>query len=198
MPDADLAAGRSEAEDQAQRPITDAEFASWLMYPQVFADYAARQRDYGDVSVLPTPVYFYGMEPRRGDRLRHRARAHPDRPLSRAQRNRPEGRMHRLLRAERTTRTVRVADRNAAVEGMALPKAEEGNAGHVGAPMPGMVVKVFFGAGEAVEEGDVLVAIEAMKMETVIRAERGGVVAEIVAPAGTTVDTKDLLVVLGD
>ena len=43
-----------------------------------------------------------------------------------------------------------------------------------------------------------LVAIEAMKMETVIRAERGGVVREVVAPAGTTVDTKDLIVVVGD
>ena len=43
-----------------------------------------------------------------------------------------------------------------------------------------------------------LVAIEAMKMETVIRAERGGVVSQIVAPAGTTVETKDLLVVVGD
>ena len=63
--------------------------------------------------------------------------------------------------------------------------------------MPGMVTKVFFYEGDAVDEGDVLVAIEAMKMETVIRAERGGVVEKVVAPAGTTVDTKDLLVVVG-
>ncbi len=198
MPDADLAAGRSEAEDQAQRPITDAEFASWLMYPQVFADYAARQRDYGDVSVLPTPVYFYGMEP--GEEIAfdiERGRTLIVRYLARSETDR-KGECTAFFELNGQPRTVRVADRNAAVEGMALPKAEEGNAGHVGAPMPGMVVKVFFGAGEAVEEGDVLVAIEAMKMETVIRAERGGVVAEIVAPAGTTVDTKDLLVVLGD
>ena len=71
-------------------------------------------------------------------------------------------------------RTVRVADRSAAAADMALPKAEEGNPGHLGAPMPGMVVKVFFAKGEAVEEGDVLVAIEAMKMETVVRADRSG------------------------
>ena len=198
MPDADLAAGRGEAEDQAQRPITDAEFASWLMYPQVFADYAARQRDYGDVSVLPTPVYFYGMEP--GEEIAfdiERGRTLIVRYLARSETDR-KGECTAFFELNGQPRTVRVADRNAAAAGMALPKAEEGNPGHVGAPMPGMVVKVFFGAGEAVEEGDVLVAIEAMKMETVIRAERGGVVSEIVAPAGTTVDTKDLLVVLGD
>ena len=198
MPDADLAAGRGEAEDQAQRPITDAEFASWLMYPQVFADYAARQRDYGDVSVLPTPVYFYGMEP--GEEIAfdiERGRTLIVRYLARSETDR-KGECTVFFELNGQPRTVRVADSNAAAAGMALPKAEEGNPGHVGAPMPGMVVKVFFGAGEAVEEGDVLVAIEAMKMETVIRAERGGVVSEIVAPAGTTVDTKDLLVVLGD
>ncbi len=198
MPDADLAAGRGEAEDQAQRPITDAEFASWLMYPQVFADYAARQRDYGDVSVLPTPVYFYGMEP--GEEIAfdiERGRTLIVRYLARSETDR-KGECTVFFELNGQPRTVRVADSNAAAAGMALLKAEEGNPGHVGAPMPGMVVKVFFGAGEAVEEGDVLVAIEAMKMETVIRAERGGVVSEIVAPAGTTVDTKDLLVVLGD
>ena len=198
MPDADLAADRKEAEAAAARPITDAEFASWLMYPQVFADYAARQRDYGDVSVLPTPVYFYGMEPgeeiavdiERGRTLivRYLARSEPDR----------KGECTVFFELNGQPRTVRIADRSAASAGAALPKAEEGNAGHVGAPMPGMVVKVFFNEGEAIEEGDVLVAIEAMKMETVIRAERGGVVSQIVAPAGTTVETKDLLVVVGD
>ncbi len=198
MPDADLDADREEAEKAAARAISDAEFASWLMYPQVFAEYAARQRDYGDVSVLPTPIYFYGMEPgeeiavdiERGRTLivHYLARSEPDR----------KGECTVFFELNGQPRTVRVADRSAAVAGAALPKAEEGNPGHVGAPMPGMVVKMFFNEGEAVEEGDVVAAIEAMKMETVIRAARGGVVSRIVAPAGTTVETKDLLVVVGD
>ena len=198
MPDADLEACREEAERKAQRPISDVEFASWLMYPQVFTDYAAARRKYGDVSVLPTPVYFYGMEPgeevavdiARGRTLfiRYVARSETDR----------KGECTVFFELNGQPRTVRVADRSAAAADMALPKAEEGNPGHLGAPMPGMVVKVFFAEGEAVEEGDVLVAIEAMKMETVVRAERSGVVQEVVAPAGTTVDAKDLLVVVGD
>ena len=198
LPDADLEAGREEAEKKAQRPISDAEFASWLMYPQVFTDYAAARRNYSDVSVLPTPVYFYGMEP--GEEIAvdiERGRTLFIRYVARSETD-PKGECTVFFELNGQPRTVRVADRSAAAAVTALPKAEEGNPGHVGAPMPGMVTKVFFGEGETVEEGDVLVAIEAMKMETVIRAERSGGVLRVVAPVGTTVDTKDLLVVVGD
>ena len=198
LPDADLEASREEAEKKAQRPISDAEFASWLMYPQVFTDYAATRRKYGDVSVLPTPVYFYGMEP--GEEVAvdiERGRTLFIRYLARSETDQ-KGECTVFFELNGQPRTVRVTDRSAAAAVTELPKAEEGNTGHVGAPMPGMVTKVFFGEGEAVEEGDVLVAIEAMKMETVIRAGRGGVVQKVVAPVGATVDTKDLLVVVGD
>ena len=74
-----------------------------------------------------------------------------------------------------------------------LPKAEEGNAAHVAAPMPGMVVKVFHREGEKVARGDVLFAIEAMKMETAVHAEHAGIVQRIVSQAGVTVEAKDLM-----
>ena len=198
LPDADLEASREEAESKAQRPISDAEFASWLMYPQVFIDYAAARREYSDVSVLPTPVYFYGMEP--GEEIAvdiERGRTLFIRYLARSETDK-KGECTVFFELNGQPRTVRVADSSAAAAVTALPKAAEGDPGHVGAPMPGMVTKVFFAEGEAIDEGDVLVAIEAMKMETVIRAERGGVVQKVTAPVGTTVDTKDLLVVVGD
>jgi len=50
--------------------------------------------------------------------------------------------------------------------------------------------------GHAVSRGDVLVTIEAMKMETSVRAERDGVIAAIIARPGQQVDAKDLLLVL--
>ena len=181
---ADLAAGRKEAERKAARRITNAEFASWLMYPQVFADYVAAQRKYGDVSVLPTAVYFYGMEP--GEEIAvdiQRGRTLIIRYLARSETDR-KGTCTLFFELNGQPRTVRVTDRSAATTGEALPKADEGDPGHVGAPMPGMVVKVFCGEGETVDDGDVVVAIEAMKMETLVRAERGGVVSRIVAPAG--------------
>ena len=59
---ADLKASRKEIEEKLGRTLSEYEFASWLMYPKVFSDFAAAQEIYGPVSVLPTPIYFYGMK----------------------------------------------------------------------------------------------------------------------------------------
>ncbi len=58
---ADLEAERQEIEAKLERKISDQEFASYLMYPKVFTDFAGAQTLYGPTSVLPTPVYFYGL-----------------------------------------------------------------------------------------------------------------------------------------
>jgi pyruvate carboxylase len=75
-------------------------------------------------------------------------------------------------------------------------KIEPGNPHHVGAPMPGVVATVTIAAGARVSRGETLLTLEAMKMQTVVRAEVAGVVAEMLARPGQTVDAKDLLVVL--
>ncbi|RWL43425.1 pyruvate carboxylase, partial [Mesorhizobium sp.] len=59
---ADLKASRKDIETKLERKLSEYEFASWLMYPKVFTDFAAAQETYGPVSVLPTPTYFYGMK----------------------------------------------------------------------------------------------------------------------------------------
>src|SRR5690606_2987115 len=63
LADADLVAERKEIEEKLERQLSDAEFASHLMYPKVFAEFVTAQAEYGPVSVLPTPSYFYGMAP---------------------------------------------------------------------------------------------------------------------------------------
>ena len=73
------------------------------------------------------------------------------------------------------------------------PQVEEGNPRHLGAPMPGMVVTVAVKTGQKVLKGDPLVSIEAMKMETMIRAERDFVVKHVYVKPGTVVSAKDLL-----
>jgi pyruvate carboxylase len=74
-------------------------------------------------------------------------------------------------------------------------KAEPGNEAHVAAPMPGVVSTVSVTAGQSVRAGDVLVSIEAMKMETALHAERDGTVAELLVRPGDQIDAKDLLIV---
>mgnify|MGYP002064057616 CR=1 FL=1 len=74
------------------------------------------------------------------------------------------------------------------------PKAEPGNDNHVGAPMPGVVASVGAVAGAKVKAGDLLLTIEAMKMETGIHAERDAVVKAVHVGTGDGIDAKDLLV----
>ncbi|MCP3053686.1 biotin/lipoyl-containing protein, partial [Aurantimonas marianensis] len=93
-------------------------------------------------------------------------------------------------------RRVKVPDRAHGAPGAAVrPKAEVGNANHVGAPMPGVVSTLAVAPGQAVKAGDVLLSIEAMKMETALHAERDGTVEAVHVTAGAQIDAKDLLVV---
>ncbi len=74
-------------------------------------------------------------------------------------------------------------------------KVEPGNSAHVGAPMPGTIATVPVHVGQKLRKGEVLLTLEAMKMETTVRAERDAVIKEISIRPGLEVDTKDLLIV---
>ena len=75
-----------------------------------------------------------------------------------------------------------------------MGKAEPGNEKHIGAPMPGVVASVGATVGQKVRAGDLLLTIEAMKMETGIHAERDAVVKAVHVQPGGQIDAKDLLV----
>ena len=168
------------------------------MYPKVFSDFAAAQEEYGPVSVLPTPVYFYGMQPEdeifveieRGKTLVVRCLAVGDVD--------EKGMVTVFFELNGQPRRVKVPDRaHGAGAAKARRKAEAGNEAHVGAPMPGVVSTLAVSPGQPVKSGDVLLSIEAMKMETALHAERDGTVAEVLVSAGDQIDAKDLLIVYG-
>ena len=196
--EADLSATRAEAEKKLGRKLSDKEFASWLMYPKVYSDYKAANDTYGPVSILPTPVYFYGLhseeevflEMEKGKTLVVRCLAigDPD----------DQGMVTVFFEVNGQPRRVKVPDRAHGAKGArARRKAEPGNETHVGAPMPGVISAVAIQAGQDVKAGDILVSIEAMKMETALHAERDGKIAEVLVRGGDQIDAKDLLVVYG-
>ena len=82
----------------------------------------------------------------------------------------------------------------AAAPAAAAPAAVAGEA--VTAPMPGNILKVNVTAGQAVKEGDLLLVLEAMKMENEIFAPKTGTVAQVLVSKGSTVDTGATMVVL--
>ncbi|MGO1118495.1 pyruvate carboxylase [Rhodovibrionaceae bacterium A322] len=190
---ADLSAEKGAAEKKAGRSLNDFDFASALMYPKVFQDYAAFRRENGPVSMLPTPVFFYGMQPgqetsielEKGKTLALRCLAigepHED------------GTVEVFFELNGQPRMVRVAHRDLSGSAVAARKAEDGNGDHLGAPMPGMISTIAIKAGQKIKAGDVLLTLEAMKMETVLHADRDGTIAELLVTAGQQVDAKDLL-----
>ena len=162
------------------------------------SDFAAASEIYGPVSVLPTPTYFYGMKAEdeifvdieKGKTLVIRCLAIGEVD--------DKGMVIVFFELNGQPRRVKVPDRaHGASNGKARRKAEPGNDAHVGAPMPGVVSTLGVAAGQPVKAGDILLSIEAMKMETALHAERDGTIAEVLVKAGDQIDAKDLLVVYG-
>ncbi|MEW6436384.1 MAG: pyruvate carboxylase [Pseudomonadota bacterium] len=197
LKDIDLTAERDAAEKACGRQISDAEFAAYLMYPKVFVEFAAAQRKYGPVSVLPTPVFFYGMkideertiqlEP--GKRLVVR--------LTTVAETDEDGQAQVFFELNGEPRFIKVPNRTAVATRPSRRKAEEGNENHIAAPMPGVVSTVSVKPHQVIKAGDVLMAIEAMKMETALHAPKDGTIQEVLVATGTSVDAKDLLIILG-
>jgi len=142
----------------------------------------------------PTPVFFYVLEP--GDEFSVEIAAGKTlviRCLAVGEAD-DEGIARVFFELKGGPRRIRVRCRPAAATAVSHPEADPGNANHVAAPMPGMVATVAVEQGQKVVTGDLLLTIEAMKMETAIRAERDGEIKTVTAGAGTQVDAKDLLV----
>jgi pyruvate carboxylase len=196
MPPADLTRLRAEATVAAERAVTDRQFASYLMYPKVFTDYAADRRRYSDVAILPTAVFFYGMEP--GQEIDVELERGKTLIVHYVTRSEPheDGTRTVFFELNGQPRSVRVTDRSQTPKRPPQRKIEPGNPHHVGAPMPGTVATVSVTVGLRIKRGDVVVTIEAMKMEAAVRAEVDGEVAQVLVQPGAQIDAKDLLVTL--
>ena len=192
----DLDALGEKLQKRFSRTFVPHEIVSAALYPRVLDDFFMFRDRYGDVAILDTPSYFYGLEQGRevwveleeGKTLVVRLDAVSE-PAEDASVT-----VYFTLNGQ--ARPMTVVDRSLVTEEQIGRRADPGNADHVGAPMPGKVIGVSVKAGDAVDEGDPLVTLEAMKMETIVRATRSGKIAEMVVSEGKSVQSRDLLVVL--
>ncbi|MGD1881340.1 MAG: pyruvate carboxylase [Paracoccaceae bacterium] len=193
----DLESTRTEVSDMMEgKAVDDEDLSGYLMYPKVFLDYMGRHRTYGPVRTLPTKTFFYGMKP--GDEIT--AEIDPGKTLEiRLQTigdTDEKGEVRVFFELNGQPRVIRVPDRMVKSTTIERPKADPGNADQVGAPMPGVIATIAAQAGQKVKEGDLLLTIEAMKMETGIHAERAATVKAVHVVPGGQIDAKDLLIEL--
>ncbi|MDG1709229.1 MAG: pyruvate carboxylase subunit B, partial [Emcibacteraceae bacterium] len=196
MPAANLEAERKTASKASGLKVDDLDLASYLMYPKVYTDFAKHRGEFGPISHLPTDVFFYGMVPfqeimvdlEAGKTLVVRCQAVSD--------VHEDGTVEVFYELNGQPRVIKVKKTDAAIAIKENKKAESGNEDHIGAPLPGMISNLAVKAGQKIETGDLLLSIEAMKMETTLHAEKDGIIAEVLVNANDQVDAKDLLIVL--
>ncbi len=195
MAPVDLEATRADLQNQLEgKAVDDEDLNGYLMYPKVFLDYMGRHRSYGPVRTLPTQTFFYGMEP--GDEIE--AEIDPGKTLEiRLQaigETDDQGEVKVFFELNGQPRVIRVPNRLVKSQTAARPKADPANEGQIGAPMPGVVASVAVTVGQKIAAGDMLLTIEAMKMETGIHADRAGVVKALHVSPGQQIDAKDLMI----
>jgi pyruvate carboxylase len=193
---AELAALKAELAEKLRREPTDDEFYSHLMYPAVFADFAKHQREFGDVSVLPTPSFFYGLKP--GEEISVEIEEGKVLIIRLISTGEPDKDGRRTINYELNgiAREAFILDRSVAPKAKARAKADLADPLQVAAPIPGLIVVMSASVGAKVAKGDKLFMMEAMKMQTTVYAQAGGIVAEVHAAVGETVEAKDLIVKL--
>jgi pyruvate carboxylase len=196
LPPADFGAAAAEIQKKVKREPREEDVLSYLLYPQVFLEYLDHWQKYGDTSTIPTPSFFYGLQSGQEIAVEiERGKTLIVRYLTTGE-VREDGTRTVFFELNGQPRDIRVADRS--VEGLLKrhPKGDANNANHVVAPMPGKISAVPVRAGQTVGEGERLLSIEAMKMETAVYSPRDGIVSDVLVAPGTVVEARDLLVVL--
>ena len=178
-----------------RRPSRD-EVLSYLMYPDVFLKFAKARQSYGNVEVLPTPAFYYGME--RGTDIA--VELEPGKTLVikflTVGEPHPDGTRTVFFELNGQPREVTVRDRMLNVVEKVKLKADPAAPGQIGAPIPGVVSTVAVELNQTLKKGDRLLVMEAMKMQSTVYAPVGGKVTQMLVQPGQHVEAKDLLLVI--
>jgi pyruvate carboxylase len=193
---ANLETERQKAAQRIGGYVDDKSLVSWLLYPNVFPDLVRHKDEYSDTSVVPTPVFLYGLEPGQETSIEIEPGKTLIVRLVTIGKLEKDGTRDLYFELNGEGRTITVRDQAAAQSGAQRVKADKGNPSHVAAPMPGKVLKVMVKPGDAVKAGAVLMVTEAMKMETNVKAKADCKVSEVKYKEGDKVEKEDLIVVL--
>lgn len=185
---------RKELAQEFKKEIQDDDLFSYLMYPQVYAGFVEKVREFSRLSVLPTPAFFYGMSA--GEEIEFDIEEGKTLFVKLVNIGDVDRDGYRTLTFELNgmTRELRIQDRSVKAVEEPRAKADPADKGQIGAPIPGVVTALAVSVGAKVKSGDKLLTLEAMKMQSTVYSATDGVVQEIGVKVGDNVDAKDLLI----
>jgi pyruvate carboxylase len=167
-----------------------------LLYPEVFTKFDKFRQTYADVSVLPTPTFFYGLKS--GEEITVEIESGKSLIIKflTISEPHPDGTRTLFFELNGQPREVTVRDRALRVVERAHPKADPADPGQVAAPTAGVISGIAVQLNHPVERGAKLLTLEAMKMQSNIYAPISGRVAKLLVASGQHVEAKDLLVTI--
>ncbi|RJS62073.1 pyruvate carboxylase [Bacillus sp. PK3_68] len=196
LKDVDFEALREELSKELDRQVTDHDVIAYALYPKVFKEYVGTIDQFGDVSVLDTPTFLYGM--RLGEEIEIEIETGKTLIVKLISIGQAQADGTRIVYFELNgqPREVVIKDESIKSSVASKIKADPKNESHLAATMPGTVIKVLVEKGEKVVQGDHLLITEAMKMETTVQAPFSGIVTNIHVQNGEAISTGDLLIEL--
>ena len=194
MPPLNFKKTRDELAGRLKREISDDDLYSHLMYPDVHVEFSKFTRDFGDVSVLPTTAFFYGLKP--GEEISVSIEEGKTLFIKLINVGSPDKDGYRIVTFELNgmAREASVLDKSIQTKPKARLKADLADPLQLGAPIPGIITSLAVSVGTKAAKGDKLLTMEAMKMQTTLYSNADGVVDEIKVQVGDSVESKDLLV----
>ncbi|UNB47924.1 pyruvate carboxylase [Staphylococcus coagulans] len=190
----DFDALREELQEKQQEKVTEQDLISYALYPKVYEQYVKTYEQFGNVAILDTPTFFFGMrdnekieiEIDKGKILiiQLKTITNPD----------ENGVRTVFFDMNGQARRIQVKDENIQASHLAKPKADKADSSHIGAQMPGTIIEVKVAEGEQVEAGQSLIISEAMKMETTIQAPFKGTIKKVHVSANDSIESQDLLI----
>ncbi|TAF65696.1 MAG: pyruvate carboxylase [Cytophagales bacterium] len=171
------------------------DFLSYQMYPKVFADYHSFKEEFGEVGVIPTHAFFYGLKPNEEVLVRVDEGKTLMVRLIFVSETDANGYCQVLFELNGQNRQVAVHNRKANITKKTNQKIQADNPNEIGAPLQGKLAKVYVKVGDEVVENTPLFVIEAMKMETTVTAAKVGKVSKIVLEVGM-VEQDDLVLIV--
>lgn len=185
---------RQELEAKNYGEVTEQDVISYVLYPKVFDQFMQTKQQYGDLSLLDTPTFFFGM--RNGETVEIEIDTGKRLIIKLETISEPDENGYRTIYyvMNGQARRISIKDENIKTNTNLKPKADKSNPSHIGAQMPGSVTEVKVTVGEEVKVNQPLLITEAMKMETTIQAPFNGTIKQVTVVNGDAIATGDLLI----